>query len=88
MADYEPRRGTRGAVVAYSTADGSTREIRADDDGVVRATDDAGHVALSALDLPVARKALAETKADEAPAKKPLAPAKADEAPAKAGKED
>ncbi len=88
MADYEPRRAAKGAVIAYTTADGSTRELRADDDGIVKPTDAAGQVALDALDLPVARKALAETKADETPPKKALAETKADEAPAKAGKED
>jgi len=69
MADYEPRRGTKGAVIAYSTADGSTREIRAGDDGVVRPTDDDAQAVLDAMGVPVARKALAEAKADEAPAK-------------------
>ncbi len=97
MADYEPRRGTKGAVIAYTTADGSTRELRADDAGIVKPTDAAGQVALDALDLPVAhtasakakKKAPTQAKADKAPPLKAPAETKpADEAPAKAGKED
>lgn len=62
--EFEPRRATKGATYAYTTPDGSTHELAADDDGVIWPQDAAGVALLDVHDLPVARKAIAEAAAE------------------------
>lgn len=65
--EFEPRRAPKGAVVSFSSADGSTRDIEADEDGVIYPQSAEEVATLDALDLPVARKVIEESKADEKP---------------------
>lgn len=60
--EYEPRRAEPGTTFGYTAAGGEQREIVADDEGVVwpKSGEEVG--ILDGFDLPVARKALAETK--------------------------
>ena len=84
--DYEPRRGTKGATYAYTTDDGTTRELRADDEGVVRPKDREGVTALDTFGLPVARKAMADAEDSPAP-RRAISSTKSDPAPTDGGKE-
>jgi hypothetical protein len=52
MADFEPYRADPGTRFGYTDADGSQREIVADERGLVVATDDAGEQVLAGFDLP------------------------------------
>lgn len=65
MPDFEPRRAKPGQQFGYTTADGRQRELEADEEGVVHPATAEDVAALDAFDLPVARKALAEEKAEE-----------------------
>ncbi len=59
-ADFDPRRGKKGATYAYTTGDGATRELQADDEGIVTPKDAAGVAALDTLGLSVARSVTRE----------------------------
>lgn len=64
MSDFDLRRAEPGQRFTYTEPDGGQRELRADDDGVVRPTSVADEEYLNTLSLPVARKAMREEKAD------------------------
>lgn len=67
---FEPRRAKPGQVFTYTTgSDGEQRELRADNDGVVRPTNAADAAALDGFGLSVARKAMAEDADADEPVK-------------------
>lgn len=68
--EFEPRRAEGGMrEVSYTSLEGKQVTLRAGDDGVFQPKDELGKLALDSLDLPVARSAMAESKAAEKPDK-------------------
>lgn len=67
--EFDPRRGQKNATYTYTTADGRTRELTADEDGVIWPKTAEDEAMLNTLDLPVARKAVAEVTRTDAPVK-------------------
>lgn len=65
MSDFEPRRAAPGQSFGYTGPDGEQRELAADKDGVVRPKTAQDVEVLDGFELPVARKVLADEKADE-----------------------
>jgi hypothetical protein len=73
--DFDLRRAEPGQTFGYTAQDGSQRELKADDEGVVEPKTAEDVAILDTFDLPVARKAMAELKAAEPGADKPKKPA-------------
>jgi hypothetical protein len=67
--EFEPRRGQKDATYTYTTLDGRTRELKADEDGVIWPKTAEDEVMLDTLDLPVARKAAEAVTRTDAPVK-------------------
>lgn len=73
MPDFEPRRAKPGDRFTVTGSDGRQLDFKADEDGVVHPSNHEEAGLLDSMDLPVARKALAESQAAEAADDKPAA---------------
>ena len=72
----DPRRAEPGQVFGFTDREGNQKTIKADDEGVVHPDNAEEVAALDAFDLPVARKALSEEKAEAKTAAKSAGPKK------------
>ena len=62
--DHEPRRASAGQTFEYA-AGGELHRFSADDDGIVRPSNDAEARVADRFGLPVARKVVAEERANQ-----------------------
>jgi hypothetical protein len=63
--EYQPRRAQPGQTFSYTDAEGRQVDFRADSSGVVEPMDDREEAVLNGHALPVARKVVAERKAEQ-----------------------
>jgi hypothetical protein len=63
--EYQPRRARSGQTFTYTDAEGYQVELRANDEGVVEPRNDQEVAVLDGYELPVARKVVAERKAEQ-----------------------
>ena len=67
--EFEPRRAKPGETFEYADTEGTLHRFSADDDGVVYPSDAMEVAVLDGRSTPVARKVMAEQKAEATPAR-------------------
>lgn len=63
--EHLPRRARSGETFTYTNAEGNQVDLRANDEGVVEPRNPEEEALLDGYDLPVARKVVAERKAEQ-----------------------